>query len=128
MMKSIVKGGVMAATAAAVMIGFTAGPAAAATGSQKVSLPNDRGYMLYMDDGDEFTVCDTRADGYGVTGKLRTLNSSGTGIVTVFTLDDGGDANCDHRTYDIVGRVAYDMIVNWHGNNDWYGSQYFSES
>jgi hypothetical protein len=126
MRKTMMRGAVMAAVAAATVVGFTAGPAAAATGSQKVSLPYDRGFMMYWDDGDQFEVCDTKADGYGVTGILRTAVDGQ--IQEVFSIDDGGDAGCDWKTYDIVGRQAYDMIVNWHGNNDWYGSVYFSES
>lgn len=128
MKKAIFRSGVMVAVAAATVVGFTAGPAAAVTGDQKVSLPSGRGYMYYEDDGDKFTVCDTNADGYGVTGQLRTLNSSGTGIVTVLTVDDGGDAGCDTSTYDIIGAKSYSMWINWHGNNNWYESVVFSES
>ncbi|MFF9521363.1 hypothetical protein ACF1DV_05200 [Streptomyces achromogenes] len=125
-MNKLVKRGLMAAAAAATVVGFAAGPAAAA--DQKVSLPYNRGYMYFTDDGDVFKVCDTYADGYGVTGQLRTLNSTGTGIVTVLTIDDGGDAYCDEKSYDIIGAKSYSMWVNWHGNSSWYESVVFSES
>ncbi|WP_329545994.1 hypothetical protein OG548_17635 [Streptomyces sp. NBC_01356] len=84
--------------------------------------------MYYKDDGDLFTVCDTNPDGYGVTGQLKTLNSSGTGIVTVMTIDDGGDSGCDSDNYDVIGAKSYSMWVNWHGNSYWYESVVFSES
>ncbi|MGW2566740.1 hypothetical protein [Streptomyces sp. NPDC001537] len=116
----------MAAAAAATVVGFASVPAAAATGGQIVYLPSGRGFMEYWDDGDKFEVCDTKADGYGVTGKLRTAVDGR--IQEVFTIDDGGDSGCDWKTYDIIGRQAYDMIVNWHGNDLWYNSVYFSES
>lgn len=128
MNKTMIRRGVMAAAAAATVVGFSAGPAAAATGNQIVSLPSNRGYMYYKDDGDLFTVCDTNPDGYGVTGKLKTLNSNGTGIITVMTLDDGGDSNCDSDNYDVIGAKSYSMWVNWHGNSSWYESVVFSES
>lgn len=63
------------AGAAALMV--TMAPSAQAVTDKTIKLPHDRGYMKFIDDGDVFKVCDTKADGYGVTGTLFVRNASG---------------------------------------------------
>jgi hypothetical protein len=116
--------GVMVGAAAAMMVGLAASPASAANLS--VDLPNGRGYMRFVDSGDHFTVCDTKADGHGVTGYLRT--TQGSRIVIVRTWDDGGDAGCDGGTHDIIGGRVYDMLICWNGGGPCVVSPVFSES
>ncbi|MFI1018159.1 hypothetical protein [Streptomyces sp. NPDC020965] len=111
MVKTVLRRGVMIGAAATVMVGFAAAPASAADLS--IALPNARGYMKFTDDGDRFTVCDTRADGHGVTGYLRTINNGR--IVIHGTWDDGGDRGCDGGIRDIYHNSPHDMLLCWHG-------------
>ncbi|MFH9003794.1 hypothetical protein ACH4E5_11220 [Streptomyces afghaniensis] len=111
-MKTMLKRGAMVGAAAAMAIGFTAGPAAAT--DVGISLPSGRGTMKFIDDGDKFRVCDTKADGEGVTGYVRQLRADGR-IVTILTIDDGGDAGCDEKETDLIGRTPHDMLLCWHG-------------
>ncbi|MCX5203451.1 hypothetical protein OG897_18610 [Streptomyces sp. NBC_00237] len=93
-----------------------------------VNLPDGRGYFKHTDDGDKFTVCDTRADGAGVTGFLwRTVGGASTVVMTV---NDGGDGGCDSKVYDVKGTTQYKMEICWPGTNDLVcrNSGYFSES
>ncbi|WP_159054528.1 hypothetical protein [Streptomyces dysideae] len=109
----MLKRGSIVAAAAAMAIGFAAGPAAA--GNVGIQLPSGRGTMTFIDDGDDFKVCDTKADGHGVTGKVRQLTPQGR-IVVIATIDDGGDAGCDWATdLDLIGTWPHDMLLCWHG-------------
>ncbi|AXQ56723.1 hypothetical protein ACFVDU_02980 [Streptomyces albidoflavus] len=112
MANAMLKRGAMVGAAAAVAVGFASAPAAAA--NVDIRLPSDRGLMTYIDNGDRFTVCDTKADGYGVTGYVRKLRTDGK-IITVKTIDDGGDAGCDSATVDLIGTWPHDMMLCWHG-------------
>ncbi|XUL89828.1 hypothetical protein ACQ86D_27050 [Streptomyces galilaeus] len=108
------------------VIGGSAAPASA--NSDKILyLPGGRGYIKYHDDGDVFTVCDTKADGHGVTGTLIAINQVTQNGGTVWTLDDGGDSGCGKKAYDVGNLYTYQMTINWHGNSDWYFSEWFNE-
>jgi hypothetical protein len=58
------------------MIGVSASPAMAAN-TIVIDVEQARGHMRFWDDGDNFTVCDDRADGHGVTGKLYRRSDTG---------------------------------------------------
>ncbi|MBW1597847.1 hypothetical protein [Streptomyces sp. JJ38] len=113
----------LVSAATATMLLFTATPALAA--NFRISLPYDRGYMQYIDDGDVFTVCDTKADGHGVTGYVRRLMLDGR-IITLATIDDGGDAGCDKKGVDI-NRQAHDIVLCWNGGGPCVVSRPFEE-
>ncbi|MET9516103.1 hypothetical protein [Streptomyces sp. NPDC002994] len=123
MAKTMFKRGAVVVAAAAMSIGFTAAPAFAA--NQYLTL-SGRGQMTHIDDGDVFRVCDTNADGHGVTGYLRTINTSNE-IRTVLTVDDGGDAGCDSKGYDIMFNQPYDMLLCWNGGGGCVVSAVFDE-
>jgi hypothetical protein len=111
-MKTAVKRAGIVAASAAVAIGFASSPAMASNVS--ISLPNGRGTMTFIDDGDKFRVCDTRVDDHGVTGYVRQLRADGR-IVTILTIDDGGDNGCDTKETDLLGRTPHDMVLCWNG-------------
>lgn len=121
MVKTMLKRGAVVGATAAVMIGFAASPALAANVS--LSLPSGRGTMTFIDDGDKFRVCDTKADGYGVTGYVRTITTDGR-IIRVATIDDGGDAGCDTKEYDIMFNKPHDMELCWHGGGCVYSPRF----
>ncbi|GHD31815.1 hypothetical protein GCM10010313_75670 [Streptomyces violarus] len=84
----------------------------AATGSASAAdttLPLKRGgktigTMTHLDpDPDTFRVCDTRADGHGVTGKLYLYMA---GWQLKETKGDGGDAGCGSFDYNVVPYAA----------------------
>ncbi|MFE5855559.1 hypothetical protein ACFQ61_20415 [Streptomyces sp. NPDC056500] len=122
MARTMLKRGALIGAAAAMMIGFASAPASAA--NVGVQLPNGRGYMTFIDDGDKFVVCDTKADGHGVTGKLWTYAQGR--LLSVGTWDDGGDQGCDRGSYDIIGGRYFQMELCWHGGGCVY-SDAFSE-
>ncbi|MFE6031054.1 hypothetical protein [Streptomyces niveus] len=126
MAKRMLKRGALIGAATAVTIGFAAAPASAANAG--VELPYDRGEMRFVDDGDRFTVCDTRADGHGVTGYLRALNHLTGQIVTLKSWDDGGDSGCDGGNFDVRGNTAHDMLLCWHGGGACAVSRVFKEN
>ncbi|MFB7091545.1 hypothetical protein [Streptomyces sp. NPDC056296] len=121
---------IASATIAAVVVGVSA-PAMAADSSvletnKKISLPSGRGTMTYIDDGDMFQVCDTRADGYGVTGQLR---DDASGWPTLIEVTDGGDAGCDKKGYNVGNGISEDYIMWlwWDGGGDPVLSDWFNE-
>ncbi|WP_143676556.1 hypothetical protein [Streptomyces sp. EAG2] len=126
MTRTMIKRGALTAAAAAVLIGFAAAPAAAANAG--VELPYDRGDMTFIDDGDVFKVCDTKADGHGVTGTLRGINHLTGKIVNLKSWDDGGDSGCDGGNYDVRGNSAHDMVLCWHGGGPCKVSRVFKEN
>ncbi|MGW1491020.1 hypothetical protein [Streptomyces sp. NBC_00191] len=87
-----------------------------------ISLPDGRGKMTYIDDGDMFEVCDTRADGHGVEGQL--VRKGGTTLITV---SDGGDAGCDKKGYNVPNSGEYQMQLWWQGGGAAQYSQWFNE-
>ena len=111
-MKTLLKRGGVVAASAAIDFGFATSPAMATDVS--ISLPDGRGTMKFIDDGDKFRVCDTKADGHGVTGYVRQLRADGR-IVTILTIDDGGDNGCDTKETDLLGRTPHDMVLCWNG-------------
>lgn len=125
MVRTIVKRGAVVGAAAAVMFGVASSPAMAA--NVGIQLPNSRGYMTYIDDGDNFIVCDTRVDDHGVTGQVRQLRADGR-IVTIATIDDGGDAGCDERSVDLIGTTPHDMVLCWNGGGSCVVSPVIRES
>ncbi|MGW1094012.1 hypothetical protein ACWD4L_49780, partial [Streptomyces sp. NPDC002596] len=94
---------------------FGSAPAHAA--DRGLELANGRGTMWYTDDGDHFTACDTKADGYGVHGSLWRIGTDGAHHLLT-TVDDGGDAGCDQVTYDIKNGAGnrYYMLLCWNGD------------
>ncbi|GGK16208.1 hypothetical protein GCM10011583_55120 [Streptomyces camponoticapitis] len=124
--RTMLKRGVVVGAAAAMMVGFASAPASAA--NLGIQLPNSRGTMTFTDSGDIFTVCDTRADGHGVTGTLRALNHLTGQIVVIDSWDDGGDSGCDGGNQDVRSNTAHDMVLCWHGGGACKVSRVFKEN
>lgn len=110
----------IALTGAALLVASVGSPASAVTADYAVTINTEgynRGMMHFIDDGDQFQLCDQRADGYGVTGYLQFLYSDGVWR-TNFTMTDGGDSGCGYKTQDIKAEYGYSyrMKVCWSGN------------
>ncbi|WP_406478506.1 hypothetical protein [Streptomyces sp. NBC_01615] len=72
------------------------------------------GYIHHFDaDPDSFSVCDTKADGYGVTGKLYAFIN--TDWFLLASEDDGGDAGCDGFIWDLGAGTQYMWTIERHG-------------
>ncbi|MFE9888475.1 hypothetical protein [Streptomyces scopuliridis] len=70
------------------------------------------GHMTFIDDGDVFEICDTWANGTGVYGALFYNSYIGTdGFQRVMTTEDGGDAGCDKKGYNIGNSGEYIMVI-----------------
>ncbi|WP_408991089.1 hypothetical protein [Streptomyces sp. 1268] len=116
------------ATVLAAALGTLASPAhAAETGEARASNTNitvksSRGYMIFHDDGDMFSICDTNADGYGVEGQLVDYFTG----TTYLYIDDGGDSGCDKKGYDISS-AYYRMHFWWSGDGVVHKSPRFKE-
>ncbi|WP_369261336.1 hypothetical protein [Streptomyces sp. R35] len=65
-----------------------------------------------------FSVCDTSADGYGVSGSLWGSNSAGI-TSRLWTIDDGGDSGCDKKGENIGQLSSYQMEVWWQMPRAW---------
>ncbi|WP_328880951.1 hypothetical protein [Streptomyces sp. NBC_00299] len=87
-----------------------------------ITHPDGRGKMTYIDDGDMFQVCDTKADGAGMTGQLYRNHAE-----TLLTVTDGGDAGCDKKGYDVPSNGEYQMQLWWNGGGATVYSQWFNE-
>ncbi|MFJ6944313.1 hypothetical protein ACISU4_06600 [Streptomyces wuyuanensis] len=114
--------------AAATMLTVTASPALAA--DQNRTLSNSHGKMTYNDSVDVFEICDTRADGHGVSGGLTRWYQSAhiQYKENAFTINDGGDAGCDKIGYDVKGYPNnYAMYFKWDGGGATQSTQWFSE-
>ncbi|MFI0934984.1 hypothetical protein ACH4RG_25105 [Streptomyces sp. NPDC021019] len=112
---------------AAALIAASVAPAQAveAKGNMTIYLPKGRGKMIFHDDGDVFKICDTKADGHGVTGYLYKQGTTGSAVIA-FKEADGGDAGCDKHPYN-VGRLAnYQMQLFWNGGGSVL-SKWFNE-
>lgn len=97
-------------------LAVTSGPAAAANATLTFTGPFDdtlRGAMTHIDDGDKFRVCDANSDGHAVVGRLYEQQVGGSELK--LTIDDGGDAGCDYKTYNIAEGKPYVMEVSWNG-------------
>ncbi|PBC96567.1 hypothetical protein BX281_4565 [Streptomyces sp. Ag82_O1-15] len=114
-----------AGAVAAIAITLSASPASADS-YKYVTLPSGRGYFEFADNGDHFTVCDTKADGHGVSAILISRDIHGTQRV-VLSLDDGGDSGCDSKVYDINALYDYQMSVYWNGDNVYHSGPWFTE-
>ncbi|MFJ8947022.1 hypothetical protein ACIRG4_27935 [Streptomyces sp. NPDC102395] len=112
------------AGAAAMMV--TLAPSAQAVSDKTITLPQGRGYMKFIDDGDVFQVCDTKADGHGVTGTLWVRNIGGVTSVAT-TVDDGGNSGCDKKGYNIGQLASYRMELCWNGGGGCVFSEWFNE-
>ncbi|MFJ9041601.1 hypothetical protein ACIRF8_34170 [Streptomyces sp. NPDC102406] len=116
-------GAVLAAT-----LGGVATPAFAVdvhplTTDMTLTLPN-RGKMVFHDDGDMFEVCDTKADGHGMTGYL--MNSDTKRNLLIIT--DGGDAGCDKDGWNVDNwPSSYQMELAWDGGGPSVYSALFNE-
>ncbi|MGW1491022.1 hypothetical protein [Streptomyces sp. NPDC002402] len=86
------------------------------------TISNGHGKMTYIDDGDMFEVCDTKADGHGMTGQV--LGWQGRVKLTV---TDGGDAGCDKGGYNVGQVESVKMALVWDGGGDWVYSYDFTE-
>ncbi|MFF7450627.1 MULTISPECIES: hypothetical protein [unclassified Streptomyces] len=82
--------------------------------------------MTHLDpDPDTFRVCDKRADGHGVTGKLYLYMG---GWQLKETKSDGGDAGCDYFDYNVVPYAAkYMMKLCWNGPGEVCVQKEFTE-
>ncbi|CAM5610698.1 hypothetical protein SALBM311S_05966 [Streptomyces alboniger] len=126
MIKSFARIAVAGATMATVFTG-TASTAQAAEdavldSNKKISIPGGRGTMTFIDDGDVFKVCDTKADGYGVSGRLIDNNYNEKLYIT-----DGGDADCGKKGYDVGQFGSYQMQLSWDGDGYDVKSEWFNE-
>ncbi|MEV0241847.1 hypothetical protein AB0I06_18220 [Streptomyces sp. NPDC050674] len=127
MVKSFSRIAVASAALAATLGGVTT-PAFAAesqilTTDITVNIPN-RGKMVFHDDGDMFEVCDTNADGHGMTGYLK---NSDTGRILLL-LTDGGDAGCDKDGWNVDNwPSSYQMQLQWDGGGPAAYSALFNE-
>ncbi|MFJ4878437.1 hypothetical protein ACIP93_24975 [Streptomyces sp. NPDC088745] len=123
MVKSLTRAALVAASAAAVFVA-TATPATAADilVSNKTIRVGDRGSMTFIDDGDMFQVCDTKADGHGVSGRLIDNQYNEKLYIT-----DGGDAGCDKKGYNIGQFGSYQMQLSWDGDGYDVKSEWFNE-
>ncbi|MGW1491021.1 hypothetical protein [Streptomyces sp. NPDC002402] len=86
-----------------------------------ISLPDGRGKMTFIDDGDMFEVCDTKADGHGVEGTVRDNRN------TLLTVNDGGDAGCDKAGYNVGNWFSVQMTLTWDGGGGTVYSEWFNE-
>ncbi|MGW1491024.1 hypothetical protein [Streptomyces sp. NPDC002402] len=117
----------MAGAAVATVFAGTVSTAQAAeatvlTSNKTISLPGGRGTMTFIDDGDMFQVCDTKADGHGVSGRLID-NSYNEKIY----IEDGGDAGCDKKGYDVGQSGSFQMQLSWNGDGYEVKSEWFNE-
>lgn len=103
-----------AAVVGGVAVATIVGSAGTAMADDKTISVSGRGTMTFIDDGDVFKVCDTKADGYGVTGELFYQPWIGDERL-VLTVDDGGDAGCDKGGYNVGNDGTYRMRLCWNG-------------
>ncbi|MFI9587652.1 hypothetical protein ACIHCQ_38930 [Streptomyces sp. NPDC052236] len=115
----------MAVAGAAVVsvLAVTASQAQAAVLDTNRTISNSHGKFTFTDDGDVFEVCDTKADGYGMTGRLQESGSND----YVLTVTDGGDAGCDKKGYNIGNLREYQMSLSWNGGGATVRSIWFNE-
>lgn len=113
-----------AAVLSAVVVALVLGtpPAFAAN----ITVNNGNGTMTHIDDGDRFKVCDTRANGVGVTG---TLGWTVPGVQTkiVYTEQDGGDAGCDYFQFDVTEGPLWFISICDTGASSGCATKFFEE-
>ncbi|MFI5801308.1 hypothetical protein [Streptomyces sp. NPDC051561] len=125
--KKITRIAVAGAAVAAVFGGTASTAQAAEVGTLDtnivISLPDGRGKMTFIDNGDMFEVCDTRADGHGVEGAV--IDDQGRRKITV---TDGGDAGCDKGGWNVPnGWDYFQMTLAWDGGGPTVYSRSFNE-
>lgn len=105
-----------AGISAVLLTGATTGTAQAS--SEDVATLSNRtvevsgGTLTHIDDGDVFRICDTWKDGRAVYGAVF-YNSYvyPDGYKRTKTLNDGGDAGCDKKAYDISNSGTYTIVI-----------------
>ncbi|MFI5801309.1 hypothetical protein [Streptomyces sp. NPDC051561] len=124
MASSLTRIAVAGAAVAAIFAGTASAAQAAEVGTMDTNktISNGHGKMTYIDNGDMFQVCDTKADGYGMTGQV--IRPGGNPLLTV---TDGGDAGCDKAGYDVGQIWSVQMALVWDGGGDWVYSEHFTE-
>ncbi|MFE0202569.1 hypothetical protein ACIBSR_01415 [Streptomyces sp. NPDC049936] len=126
MIKSLVRtaaaGAVLATTLAGTASTAQASESAVLVSNKTISLPGGRGTMTFIDDGDMFQVCDTKADGYGVSGRLIDNNYNQKLYIT-----DGGDSGCDKAGYNVGQTGSFQMQLSWDGDGYDVKSEWFNE-
>ncbi|WP_020519279.1 hypothetical protein [Catelliglobosispora koreensis] len=106
---------VVTAASFTAMLGITS-PAYAGDTVECVSVGGyERGCITHNDDGDTFSVCDTRVDGEGVYGAVQEYINSSLGWVTRASQEDGGDPGCDKFAFDVTveDRDVYRLKICW---------------
>ena len=117
----------VATVGAMTFIAVAAGPASAGDTKLRLSRGGHTiGTMTHLDpDPDTFRVCDTRADGHGVTGKLYLYFA---GWQLKETKSDGGDSACGYFDYNVVPYGAkYLMKLCWNGPGEVCVTKEFTE-
>ncbi|MFJ4878435.1 hypothetical protein ACIP93_24965 [Streptomyces sp. NPDC088745] len=117
----------IAATGAA-LAALVVGTATPAMAESNKTISNSHGKMTFIDDGDMFQVCDTKADGHGMTGELVQVYPGGSNQVRL-TVTDGGDSGCDKKGYNIGNQFneLYEMWLSWNGGGATVKSERFNE-
>jgi hypothetical protein len=110
----VARGALAVAGAVTLVVAATGSASAADTTLRLKRGGHTIGTMTHLDpDPDTFRVCDTRADGHGVTGKLYMYMA---GWQLKETKGDGGDAGCGSFDYNVVPYAAkYLMKLCWNG-------------
>ena len=104
--------------AAAVGIVVSAGVASAANGS--VSVADNSGYASWLENGDTLTVCDSKADGWGVRGYIYRPYSGdpANGTVLIKASDPSSDGNCVALSDNIDESIAISIkVCNYKGDS-----------
>lgn len=109
-------GGVFAAAAMGLVL--SAGVASAANGS--VSVSDNSGYASWLENGDTLTVCDSKADGWGVRGYIYRPYSGdpANGTVLIKLSDPSSDGNCEAVSQNIDESIAISIkVCNYKGSS-----------
>ncbi|WP_393058967.1 hypothetical protein [Streptomyces sp. LN549] len=123
-MKSFARIAVAGAAVATVLAGTMSTAQATEVGALDTdkTISSSHGKMIYHDDGDMFEVCDTKADGHGVTGYVMRYPTD-----IMLSVDDGGDSGCDKDGVDITNTSDYMMVLEWNGDYSRVASGWFNE-
>ncbi|MFI5801310.1 hypothetical protein [Streptomyces sp. NPDC051561] len=126
MVKSLTRIALAGAAIATVLAGTASTAQASEVGTLESNkylyLTEGRGTMTFIDDGDMFQVCDTKADGHGVEGQLIDDTER-----QMLYITDGGDAGCDKAGYNVGNSRQYQMKFWWSGGGGTQYSQWFNE-
>jgi hypothetical protein len=127
MRKYLVARSALAVAGAVALVVSATGTASAADTTLRLNRSGHTiGTMTHLDpDPDTFRVCDTRADGHGVTGKLYMYVA---GWQLKETKGDGGDSGCGYFDYNVVPYAAkYLMKLCWNGPGEVCVQKEFTE-